>query len=116
MISQVLKELQPILCVEKKEKGNTAFGNSNMIASCLQLLAQYQQQTKLVSDAEGDLFKAYMQCANFALKHTNPQVRKQAEQLCLLLCKDFDDKVIKSLVDQKPAVVQKIQNEAKLAS
>ena len=33
--------------------------------------------------------------------------------MCLLLCQDLGDKVIEALVDQKPALVTKIQTEAK---
>ena len=77
MIEQVLKELKPILCLDKKEKAaGQAFGNSNMIASCMQLLSQFQQQTKLVDSVDSLLFRDYMLCANHALRHTNPQVRK----------------------------------------
>ena len=73
MVEQVLKELKPIVCIDKREKGaGQGFGNSNMIASCLQLLTQYQQQTKLVESADSVLFKDYMLCGNHALRHTNP--------------------------------------------
>jgi hypothetical protein len=73
MIEQVLKELKPILCIDRKEKAaNQAYGNSNMIASCMQLLCQFQQQTKLVDSADSILFREYMLCANHALRHTNP--------------------------------------------
>ena len=55
---------------------STSFGNSHLIASCLMLLSQFQQQTGLIQAMTGQFFIEYMDNINRALRHSNPQVRK----------------------------------------
>jgi hypothetical protein len=73
-----------------------------MIASCLKLLGQYQTQTKIVNREEKsgeEFFKQFMLNINLALKHQNPQVRKEGEALYKVLYADYGDGLSKELVD-----------------
>lgn len=79
MIALVLGELDS-LSWEKQEVKQASFGNSSMIGSCLSLLSQFQIQTGLVT-ATSAFYKAYAINLNKALKHSNPQVRKEGETL-----------------------------------
>jgi hypothetical protein len=45
---------------------------------------------------------------NTALKHSNPQVRKEAEKLFRTLYSDFGQKLEDMLVNQKAQLVQKL--------
>lgn len=64
-----------------------------MIVSCLNLLNEYQNQSKILE------FESLSQCAglldkfmaqiNLALRHQNPQVRKEAEKLFRTLYQEF---------------------------
>ena len=45
-----------------------------------------------------------MENINKALRHSNPQVRKQAESLFKILYASFGDELIAKLIDQKPAL------------
>lgn len=51
---------------------------------------------------------------NTALKHSNPQVRKEAEKLFKTLYVEFGQELESHLVDQKPALQQKLIQQAKL--
>ena len=59
-------------------------------------------------------FAEYMANINKALRHSNPQVRKQAETLFKILYASFGDQLIAKLVNQKPALQQKLIKEAKV--
>ena len=59
------------------------------------------------------LFNKFIECINEALRHTNPQVRKQGEALFKVLYLDFGDELFTKLVNQKPQLVQKLTNESK---
>lgn len=117
MINQVIEELGKALkqkpAEEAKSSSTASFGSSHLISSCLQLLNQFQQQTKLVDQMDTFLFNKYMECVNEALRHTNPIVRKQGEGLFKTLYMDFGEGMNARLVDQKPALVQKLSAEAK---
>jgi len=54
-----------------------------MISACLGLLYNFQEQSKLLTPEKDskDLLSQFMAQVNFALRHSNPQVRKEAEKL-----------------------------------
>jgi len=62
-----------------------------MITSCLGLLNEYQTQTQILSPERDTptLLKKFMDQVNAGLKHSNPQVRKEAEKLFKTLYPDF---------------------------
>ena len=111
MIREVLDELNDVQKEQKTEQPKTpaanatrkpltgstsasvssSFGNSHLIASCLMLLSQFQQQTGLVENMNSQLFIEYMDNINKALRHSNPQVRKQAEGLFKILYASFGE-------------------------
>ena len=93
---------------------STTFGNSHLIASCIMLLTQFQQQAGLINSMTSQFFVDYMMNINKALRHSNPQVRKQAENLFKILYASFGDELIPKLIDQKPALQQKLIKEAKV--
>ena len=93
MIDLVLNELE-------KCEGQNSFANSNMIVSCINLLAQFQLQTKIISE-HSQYYEQYSVCINRALKHSNPQVRKEGEALFKIMCTIIGDKYTKQLKDQK---------------
>ena len=92
MIREVLDELNDVQKEQKAEQPKTpapgatrkaltsstsasvssSFGNSHLIASCLMLLSQFQQQTGLVDNKNSQLFIEYMDNINKALRHSNP--------------------------------------------
>jgi hypothetical protein len=114
MIQHVLNELDPLSWekdASKKDMQNT-FGNSNMIVSCLSLLNQYQLQTSLVK-RDSKYFDQFTDYINKGLKHSNPQVRKQAEQLFKTMYGVVGESYIQELKNQKPGIVTKLQAEAK---
>jgi len=45
-----------------------------------------------------------MRNINLALKHQNPQVRKEGEALFKCLYLDFGESIVSELVNQKPAL------------
>ena len=59
------------------------------------------------------LFNKYFESINESLRHTNPTVRKQGEALFKVLFEDFGEDLFGKLVNQKPQLVQKLQQEAK---
>jgi len=73
-----------------------------MVAACLQLLGQLQQQTNIVNSLESRLFEEYMSHINSALKNQNPAVKKQGEGLFKTLYLEFGEAVVKKLDNQKP--------------
>jgi len=75
-----------------------------LISACLSLLAEYQNQSKLLApDQENDvLLGKFMDQVNLALRHQNPQVRKEAERLFKTLYSDHGKKLEAMLVNQKP--------------
>jgi len=79
----------------------TSFGNTHQIASLLKLLGQFQQQTKIVDGKTNPLFAQFLLCINRALRHQNPQVRKEGEALFKLLYLDFGEDLLKELKNQK---------------
>ena len=91
MVGQVLAELDSVqnessnAQSSNKESGNvtTNFGNSHLISACLGLLNEYQIQSRLLSPDGGQeaLLGKFMDQVNLALRHQNPQVRKEAEKL-----------------------------------
>ena len=85
-----------------------------MISACLGLLAEYQNQSKLLApDQENDaLLGKFMDQVNLALRHQNPQVRKEADKLFKTLYKDYGKKLEPMLVNQKPQLLQKILSQA----
>ena len=85
-----------------------------MISACLGLLAEYQNQSKLLApDQENDvLLGKFMDQVNLALRHQNPQVRKEAERLFKTLYSVFGKKLEPMLVNQKPQLVTKILGQA----
>ena len=85
-----------------------AFGSSHLIASCLKLMTEFQQQTKIVDSMEVIFFDKYLHCINEALRHTNPTVRKQGEALFKVLYLEFGEVMISKLIAQKPQLVQKL--------
>jgi hypothetical protein len=101
---------------EVKKDVSSSFGNSSMIVSCLSLLAQYQLQTNLVASADSSLYPLYANNVNRALKHSNPQVRKQGESLFRTMFASFQDAFTKELKDQKPQLVTKLVAEARAES
>lgn len=111
MVGQVLTELDLVqnennAQTSKKESSNVAtnFGNSHMILACLGLLNEYQVQSKLLAPDQGQdaLLAKYMDQVNLALRHQNPQVRKEAEKLFKTLYSDHGQKLEAMLVNQKP--------------
>ena len=58
---------------------------------------QFQSQTKIVEQEGSYIFNKYMICINDALRHTNPQVRKQAEALFKVLYLEFGENLISRL-------------------
>lgn len=116
MVQAILTELDTALTADTsgKEKSDVqnSFGNSHMIASCLKLLQQFQSQTRIV-EKPSDLYKSFVLNINRALKHQNPQVRKGGEALFKQMYIDFGEEFIKELVDQKPALQQKLVTEAR---
>lgn len=92
-----------------------AFGNSNMIVSCLNLLTQFQLQTQLVA-YDSEFYAPYSLNINRALRHSNPQVRKGGESLFKLMFNIFGEVYMKELKDQKPALLTKLTTEAKAES
>ena len=72
-----------------------------MIASCLKLLLEFQSQTRLVTTTSL-LYAPYALNINRALKHQNPQVRKEGESLFKQMCIDVGESYGKELKDQKP--------------
>ena len=116
MVQQVLMELDTIF--EQNEKDSnvaTSYGNSHMISSCLGLLNQYEVQTQILTPARESptLLKKFMDQINAGLKHSNPQVRKEGEKLFKTLFILFGAKLEPMLVDQKPAIVNKLLQQAK---
>ena len=104
MINQVIEEVKKALkpadtTNQTTSSQNTSFGSSHLIASCLNLLNQFQQQTKLVETTETYLFHKYVECINEALKHTNPTVRKQGEALFKILYLEFGEIMLQKLVN-----------------
>ena len=102
MINQVIEELRTALRPQTTDNSSTggagsvtsatsSFGSSHLIASCLQLMNEFQQQTKLVEAIDSPLFNKYMECINEALRHTNPTVRKQGEALFKILYIEFGE-------------------------
>ncbi len=81
MIAQVLADLEANVTADQQDVKN-AFGNSHLLASCLKLLAQFQSQTRLVTKPSA-LYDKYALNINRALKHQNPQVRKEGEALLM---------------------------------
>lgn len=51
---------------------------------------------------------------NLNLKHSNPQVRKSAEKLFIVLYKEFGQPLEDELKEQKPALVSKLVQAAKM--
>ena len=86
-----------------------------MIASCLKLLGQFQSQTNLVTEAS-NFYAHYASSINKALKHSNPQVRKEGEALFCIMYDTYKDAYIKELKDQKPQIMQKLMAEVKSQS
>lgn len=117
MVHQVILELDKIL-VEKDEKESSAaqsFGNSHMISSCLGLLNSYQVQTQILSPRHEapTLMKKFMDQINAGLRHSNPQVRKEAEKLFKTLFLLFGSSLEPHLIDQKPQLIAKLLSSAK---
>jgi hypothetical protein len=89
MVEQVLHELDSIQneikepAQDKESNHVTTFGNSHMITSSLGLLNEYQLQTQILSPERDTptLLKKFMDQINMGLKHSNPQVRKEAEKV-----------------------------------
>lgn len=77
-----------------------------MIVSCLNLLNEYQNQSKILElESLGqcaELLEKFMAQINLALRHQNPQVRKEAEKLFRTLYSEFGQPLEAKLVDQKP--------------
>ena len=67
----------------------------------------------MVEGVDTYLFNKYLECINDSLRHTNPQVRKQAEALFKTLYMTIGEVLLTKLVDQKPALVQKLTSESK---
>jgi hypothetical protein len=114
MIRHVVKELEGAQWekADKKDMAN-AFGNSNMIVSCLNLLNQFQLQTQLISK-DSDFYKAYTDYINKGLKHSNPLVRKEGEALFKTMFNMIGEEYAKELKDQKPALQTKLIADAKV--
>ena len=90
MINSVLDELDDVLnekadapqpankSAQQKKQSNVAtnFGNSHMIVSCLNLLNEYQNQSKILEEEslpdKNDLLDKFMSQVNAALRHSNP--------------------------------------------
>lgn len=87
-----------------------SYGNSHMISSCLQLLTAFQVQAQILSPERETptLMKKFMDQINAGLKHSNPQVRKEAEKLFITLFLPFGSKLEPMLVDQKPQIVTRL--------
>lgn len=110
MVEQVLHELDSIQnevkepAQDKESNHATTFGNSHMITSSLGLLNEYQLQTQILSPERDTptLLKKFMDQINMGLKHSNPQVRKEAEKLFKTLYCSFGQQLEPLLVDQKP--------------
>jgi len=60
------------------------------------------------------LLKKFIDQINAGLKHSNPQVRKEAEKLFKTLYRQFGSKLEGMLIDQKPTVTTKLIKESKL--
>lgn len=77
-----------------------------MIVACLNLLNEYQNQSKILElESLGqcaELLEKFMVQINLALRHQNPQVRKEAEKLFRTLYQEFGQPLEAKLVDQKP--------------
>lgn len=100
MILLILSELEKCQWEKqevKKDVTNT-FGNSSMIVSCLNLLSQFQLQTSLVTQ-ESKFYEPYALNINKALKHSNPQVRKEGEALFRTMYATFQEAYIQILKD-----------------
>eukprot|EP00347_Sterkiella_histriomuscorum_P001332 403372439 len=114
MVNSVLTELEAVL---DQNTGNVAtnLGNSHMISSCLKLLNQFQQETKILEKKTTNqvLFNKFISVINASLKHQNPQVRKEGEALFKTLYAEFAEKLDNLLVNQKSQVTQKLLLEAK---
>eukprot|EP00350_Pseudokeronopsis_sp_OXSARD2_P009432 CAMPEP_0170565574 /NCGR_PEP_ID=MMETSP0211-20121228/79276_1 /TAXON_ID=311385 /ORGANISM="Pseudokeronopsis sp., Strain OXSARD2" /LENGTH=116 /DNA_ID=CAMNT_0010886487 /DNA_START=1757 /DNA_END=2107 /DNA_ORIENTATION=- len=115
MIESILKELEAISGQQTSSNMAANLGNSHMIASCLNLLYSIQTQTKILNNSQTnqEMFKRFLEVINNNLRHQNPQVRKEAEQLFKLLYEEFGLKLDSQLVNQKPQLVQKLLAEAK---
>jgi hypothetical protein len=59
------------------------------------------------------LLKKFFDQINGGLRHSNPQVRKEAEKLFQTLYKSYGAKLESMLTDQKPTLVAKILKVAK---
>ena len=90
-----------------------SFGNSNMIVSCLNLLAQFQQQSALITDEKSQYYAPFTLNVNRALKHSNPQVRRSGEALFKIMFATFGEAYSKELKEQKQQLVTKLLTEAK---
>lgn len=55
----------------------------------------------------------FMDQINAALRHSNPQVRKEAEKLFKAIYVELGAQIESKLVDQKPAIVKKLVGSAK---
>lgn len=62
---------------------------------------------------ESKNYELYALNINKALKHSNPQVRKEGEALFRTMYATFQEAYIQILKDQKPALVTKLINDAK---
>lgn len=82
-LSQVDKKSTKTNNKEQKSQVATNFGNSHLITACLHLLTDFQNQAKILSadSLMEEILMKFMDQINAALRHSNPQVRKEAEKL-----------------------------------
>lgn len=123
MVTQVLAELETALDQNSGSAANVAtnLGNSHMICSCLKMLNQFQQETKILDKKAAvtaganatPIFSKFIAVINNSLKHQNPQVRKESEALFKTLYGEFGDKLDSLLVGQKEQLSKKLLQEAK---
>lgn len=62
---------------------------------------------------QSKFYAPYASNINKALKHSNPQVRKEAEVLFKTMFATFQDAYTRELKDQKPQLVAKLVADAK---
>lgn len=60
-----------------------------------------------------EILMKFMDQINSALRHSNPQVRKEAEKLFKSIYVELGSQMEDKLVDQKPAIVKKLIGSAK---
>lgn len=83
-----------------KQTAAASYGNSHLVVACLGLLADYQTQSGILAVPQAaELKDQVVAQINLNLKHSNPQVRKSAEKLFIVLYREFGQALEEQLKD-----------------